>query len=84
MTLWGVIVLVISGVLWFLAGSSTNGQPTLGPIYGQPWSTIFILTGLVGLILVIVGIARRKKPSIPPPPPVEPPAPPAPPAEKSE
>lgn len=84
MTLWGVIVLVLSGVLWFLAGSSSNGQPTLGPIYGGTWQTVFILTAVVGLILIIVGIVKKKGPPAPPASPTPPQAPPTPPAQPSE
>jgi hypothetical protein len=70
MTLVGVIVLVLSGILWFLAGSSSNGQPTLGPIYGGTWQTIFMATGIVGLILIVVGLVKKKKQ--PPAPPTSP------------
>jgi len=76
MTLWGIVVLVLSAILWFLAGSSSNGQPTLGPIYGGTWQTIFMLTGVVGLVLIIVGFVKKKPstPSAPSTPPENPPA----------
>jgi hypothetical protein len=76
MTLWGVVVLVLSAILWFLSGSSSNGQPTLGPIYGGTWQIIFMLTGVVGLVLIIVGFVKKKPstPSAPSTPPENPPA----------
>jgi hypothetical protein len=83
MTLAGVIVLVFSGILLFLAGSSSNGQPTLGPIYGGTWQTIFMLTGVVGLILIVVGLVKRKKPPTSPTPPT-PSTPPSPPAQPEQ
>jgi len=64
MSLWGLIILLLSAILWFLAGFSIYGNPVLGPIFGGTWQKIYMLTGVIGLFLIVAGFAK-KKPSVP-------------------
>jgi drug/metabolite transporter (DMT)-like permease len=62
--LWLGAILLLGGiVLFFLAGSTSNGSPTVSAIYGTNQG-LWMLMALVGLILLIVGIVgslvRRK------------------------
>jgi drug/metabolite transporter (DMT)-like permease len=63
-TLWlGVLLLLAGVVLFFLAGSTSNGSPTVAAIYGtnQGYWGLLALVGLILLIVGIVGSLMRRK-----------------------
>ena len=57
----GVIFLVLSALLWFLAGSTSYGQPLLNPIYGKNWQIAFIIAGGVSFLAIINGFFKQNR-----------------------